>query len=81
MTGGRFGHVRLSIRSGNLYFLFSATGALYLSLFVETSLDRLMCFFFFAWMIRDAPQQRLAPLISRMRQIEKIDKLVAETDT
>ena len=39
------------------------------------------CFFFFAWMIRDAPQQRLAPLISRMRQIEKIDKLVAETDT
>jgi hypothetical protein len=32
-------------------------------------------------MIRDAPQQRLAPLISRMRQIEKIDKLVAETDT
>ncbi|MDB9310584.1 hypothetical protein PN471_18540 [Aphanizomenon sp. CS-733/32] len=39
------------------------------------------CFFFFAWMIRDAPQQRLAPLISRMIQIEKIDKLVAETDT
>ena len=34
-------------RSGNLYFLFSATGALYLSLFVETWLDRLMCFF--AW--------------------------------
>lgn len=24
------------------------------------------CFYFFAWMVRDAPQQRLSPLISRM---------------
>lgn len=39
------------------------------------------CFYFFAWMIRDAPQQRLAPLISRMRKLEKIDKVIAETDT
>lgn len=39
------------------------------------------CFYFFAWIIRDAPQQRLAPLITRMRKIENIDKIVAETDT
>ncbi|MDJ1172723.1 hypothetical protein [Roseofilum capinflatum] len=39
------------------------------------------CFYFFAWIIRDAPQQRLAPLIARMRKIKKIDKIVAETDT
>ena len=26
------------------------------------------CFYFFAWMIRDAPQQRLAPLISRWKK-------------
>ena len=39
------------------------------------------CFYFFAWIIRDAPQQRLAPLISRMRKITTIDKVVAETDT
>lgn len=39
------------------------------------------CFYFFAWMIRDAPQQRLAPLISRMRKMEKIDKVIAETDS
>ena len=25
------------------------------------------CFYFFAWIIRDAPRQRLAPLIARMR--------------
>ena len=39
------------------------------------------CFYFFAWIIRDAPQQRLAPLISRMRKLEDIDKVIAETDT
>lgn len=38
-------------------------------------------FYFFAWIIRDAPQQRLAPLISRMRKINSIDKVIAETDT
>lgn len=27
-------------------------------------------FFFFAWLIRDAPQQRLAPLISKMRKVD-----------
>jgi len=39
------------------------------------------CFYFFAWIIRDAPQQRLAQLISRMRKLETIEKAVAETDT
>lgn len=38
------------------------------------------CFYFFAWIIRDAPQQRLAPLISRMRKLENINKVIAETD-
>src|SRR3972149_6674138 len=39
------------------------------------------CFYFFAWIIRDAPQQRLSPLISRMRQADNVTKLVAETDS
>jgi hypothetical protein len=39
------------------------------------------CFYFFAWMIRDAPQQRLSPLISRMQKADKIEKVIAETDT
>lgn len=39
------------------------------------------CFYFFAWMIRDAPQQRLAPLITRMRKLEGLDRKAAEIDT
>lgn len=40
------------------------------------------CFYFFAWIIRDAPQQRLTPLIARMRRIEgDLTKLDAEIDT
>lgn len=39
------------------------------------------CFYFFAWMIRDAPQQRLSPLISRMQKADGVTKLIAETDT
>jgi hypothetical protein len=39
------------------------------------------CFYFFAWIIRDAPQQRLSPLISRMQKIDNIEKITAETDT
>jgi hypothetical protein len=39
------------------------------------------CFYFFAWMIRDAPQQRLASLITRMQKAENIAKLTAEIDT
>lgn len=45
------------------------------------------CFYFFAWMIRDAPQQRLAPLIARMRKQTRkrkqkvLQKVDAETET
>jgi hypothetical protein len=39
------------------------------------------CFYFFAWMIRDAPQQRLSPLISRMQKANGVTKLLAETDS
>ncbi len=39
------------------------------------------CFYFFAWIIRDAPEQRLAPLTARMRKLENLDKMAAETDT
>jgi len=39
------------------------------------------CFYFFAWMMRDAPQQRLAPLISRMQRLDNVSKLTAEVDT
>lgn len=39
------------------------------------------CFYFFAWIIRDAPIQRLAPLISQMKKVGDIDKIIAETDT
>ncbi|BCA86827.1 hypothetical protein EsVE80_23500 [Enterococcus saigonensis] len=39
------------------------------------------CFYFFAWIIRDAPQQRLAPLISRMKKQDKdLKKIQAEID-
>jgi len=39
------------------------------------------CFYFFAWIIRDAPQQRLSPLISRMQKADSVSKRIAETDT
>lgn len=39
------------------------------------------CFYFFAWMIRDAPQQRLSPLISRMQKMNNVSKMTAETDS
>lgn len=39
------------------------------------------CFYFFAWIIRDAPQQRLVPLVSRMQKLDGIEKMIAETDT
>lgn len=39
------------------------------------------CFYFFAWIIRDAPQQRLSPLISRMQKADQVTKIIAETDT
>jgi hypothetical protein len=39
------------------------------------------CFYFFAWIIRDAPTQRLSPLIARMLKLNEIGKSTAETDT
>lgn len=39
------------------------------------------CFYFFSWMIRDAPQQRLTPLISRMRKNDGVDRSIAIIDT
>jgi hypothetical protein len=39
------------------------------------------CFYFFAWLIRDAPQQRLSSLVSRMQKIDNVKKITAETDT
>jgi HAMP domain-containing protein len=39
------------------------------------------CFYFFAWIVRDAPQQRLAPLISRMQKADSITKMTAEIDS
>jgi len=39
------------------------------------------CFYFFAWIIRDAPTQRLSPLITRMQKLSDIKKIIAETDT
>lgn len=39
------------------------------------------CFYFFAWIVRDAPQQRLSPLISRMQKADSVTKIVAEIDS
>ncbi len=39
------------------------------------------CFYFFAWIIRDAPQQRLSPLISRMQKMDGVKKNVAEINS
>lgn len=39
------------------------------------------CSYFFAWMIRDAPQQRLSPLIARMRRADNVSRLTAEIDS
>jgi hypothetical protein len=38
------------------------------------------CFYFFAWMIRDAPQQRLSPLISKMKKANGVTRRQAEID-
>ena len=38
------------------------------------------CFFFFAWIIRDAPQQKLAPLIAKMKKNDHVRGNVAEID-
>jgi len=36
------------------------------------------CYYFFAWLIRDAPQQRLAPMIQRMVRVSGVTKAQAE---
>ena len=38
------------------------------------------CFYFFSWMVRDAPQQRLSPLINRARRETKIGKVDLEIE-
>lgn len=39
------------------------------------------CFYFFAWIIRDAPQQRLTPLIARMQKADNVSRVIAEIDS
>ena len=39
------------------------------------------CFYFFSWLIRDAPKQRLEPLIAEMRRSANVIKLDAQLDT
>lgn len=39
------------------------------------------CFYFLAWMIRDAPQQRLSPLVSRMQKADNVSKMAAQVDS
>ena len=38
------------------------------------------CYYFFSWIIRDAPQQRLAPLISRIVKQSNLNKTEAEIE-
>lgn len=40
---------------------------------------RKACYYFFAWLIRDAPQQRLSPLIQRISKTTKQPRLAVET--
>lgn len=59
--------------SEDIPFLFDGVGRVYK--------HKKACFYFWAWIIRDAPQQRLAPLISRMKKAEEVLHLDAELDT
>jgi len=54
-------------------FLFDGIG--------RTYSHRKACFYFFSWIIRDAPQQRLNPLIARMRSEQSLSRLEKEYDT
>jgi hypothetical protein len=54
-------------------FLFDGIGRMYT--------HNRACFYFFAWMIRDAPQQRLSPLINRMKIADKVTEILAQTDS
>ncbi|EJJ6375000.1 hypothetical protein RNS17_02540 [Staphylococcus pseudintermedius] len=58
----------------NLPLLFDGAG--------RTYPHKKACYYFFCWIIRDAPQQRLAPLITKMRKTEKgLKKVTAEIDS
>ncbi len=39
------------------------------------------CFYFFSWLVRDAPQQRLVPLIRKMMKNTNISRFEAEIET
>lgn len=39
------------------------------------------CYYFFSWMVRDAPQQRLGPLIARMRRASRKTRMELEIDS
>lgn len=54
-------------------FLFDGGGRVYA--------HKKACFYFWAWIIRDAPQQRLAPLISKMTKMDDVTHFEAELDT
>ncbi len=41
---------------------------------------RKACYYFFSWIIRDAPQQRLAPLIGRIVKQSNLSKVEAEIE-
>jgi hypothetical protein len=62
-----------SYRGDNRPLLFDGIGRVYN--------HQRACFYFFAWIIRDAPQQRLTPLLMRMRQLEKISNVTAQIDS
>jgi hypothetical protein len=70
--------IRLSIEfcyqaSGNLPLLFDGVGRSYS--------HQKACFYFFAWLIRDAPQQRLSPLIVKITKNSGMMRIQAEIDT
>lgn len=56
----------------NIPFLFDGVGRSYPHMKA--------CYYMFSWLIRDAPQQRLSPLIQRITKASKKSKTEAETD-
>lgn len=70
-------HIRLGIDScysatGSLPLLFDGVGRSYP--------HQKACFYFFAWLIRDAPQQRLNPLIIKIVKEAGMSRIKAEID-
>lgn len=62
-----------SEKSTNIPVLFDGPGRVYS--------HRVATFYFFAWIIRDAPKQRLQPLITAMRKNENNDLTVVQAET